>query len=79
VKNLKIADKPATREGREEISTDLESLLFVKNCNVRLTKFENYQILLNKINHRFLVTTKLFRGRKSLIKVAGVKVYLSVA
>ncbi len=32
-----------------------------------LTKFENYQILLNKISHRFLATTKLFSGQKNLI------------
>jgi len=32
-----------------------------------LTKFQNYQILLNQINLRFLVTTKLFTGWKSLI------------
>ncbi len=32
-----------------------------------LTKFEKYQVLLNKISHRFLVTTKLFIGLKSLI------------
>ncbi len=30
------------------------------------TKFENDQILLNKISHRFLVTTKLLSGWKSL-------------
>jgi hypothetical protein len=33
-----------------------------------LTKFENYQILLNKISHWFLETTKLFSGWKSLIR-----------
>ncbi len=32
-----------------------------------LTKFNNYEILLNKISHIFLATTKLFSGRKSLI------------
>ncbi len=31
------------------------------------TKFKNNQILLNKISHRFLVTTNLFTGWKSLI------------
>jgi hypothetical protein len=35
---------------------------------VCLNSFENYQFLLNKINHRFLMTTKLFSGWKSLIK-----------
>ncbi len=33
---------------------------FWKFFNVRLTKFQNNQILLNKISHRFLMTTKLF-------------------
>ncbi len=32
-----------------------------------LTKFKNNQILLNKISHRLLSTTKLFTGWKSLI------------
>jgi hypothetical protein len=36
--------------------------------DVCLTKFENYQILINKISHRFLETTKLFSGGNSLIK-----------
>jgi hypothetical protein len=35
--------------------------------NACLTKFENQQILLNKISHIFLLTTKLFIGWKSLI------------
>ncbi len=32
-----------------------------------LTKFKDNQILLNKISHRFLLTTELLTGRKSLI------------
>jgi hypothetical protein len=32
-----------------------------------LTKFKNYEILLNNISHRFLPTTKLYAGRKSFI------------
>jgi hypothetical protein len=32
-----------------------------------LTKFVNYQILLNEISHGFLATTKLSSGLKSLI------------
>jgi hypothetical protein len=31
--------------------------VFIEVC---LTKFKNNQILLNKISHRFLMTTKLF-------------------
>jgi hypothetical protein len=57
----KIANNAATGEAREKISTDLESLEFKKN-DVGLTKFENYLIVLNKISHRCLVTTKLFSG-----------------
>ncbi len=51
VKNHKIADNSATTEAREKISTYLESLEFQKNFAACLTKFENYQILLNKISH----------------------------
>jgi hypothetical protein len=32
-----------------------------------LTKFGNYPILFYKISHRFVMTTKLFSGRKNLI------------
>ncbi len=70
VKNHKIAYNSATTDAIEKIRTDLESLefyKFYKFCDVRLTKFENYQILLNKISHRCQATTKLFRGRKSFI------------
>jgi hypothetical protein len=52
VKNHKIADNSATTEAREKICTYLESLEFSKFVGVRLTKFENYQILHNKISHR---------------------------
>jgi hypothetical protein len=61
VKSHKIANNSATTEGREKISTDL------KFFGICLTKFENYQILPNKISHRFPLTTKLFTGWKSLI------------
>jgi hypothetical protein len=40
----------------EKISTDLESLDFLEFFDVRLTKFKNSQILLNKISHRILST-----------------------
>jgi hypothetical protein len=36
---------------------------------VCLTKFENYQFFLNKISHRFLATTELISGQKSLLIV----------
>jgi hypothetical protein len=61
-KNHKIANNSAATEAKEKISTYLESLEFQKFFSVYFTKFENYQILLNKISHRFLVTTKLFSG-----------------
>ncbi len=59
VKNHKIANNSATTEAREKISTDLNTLEFEKFFDVCLTKIENNQILLNKISHRFLMTTKL--------------------
>ncbi len=52
----------------EKVSADLESLEFYKNFGVRLTKFENNQILLNKISHRFLLTTKLYARWKIIIR-----------
>ena len=57
VKNHKIAKNSTTTKAREKICADSESLEF-KKIYVCLTKFENYQILLNKISHRFLVTTR---------------------
>ncbi len=58
----KIANNSATTEARVKISTDLESLEFFYVCS---NKLKNYQILLNKMSHRFLVTTKLFSGWKN--------------
>ena len=46
----------------------LESLDFKKILDACLTKLENYQILLNKISHRFLLTTKLLRGEIPCLK-----------
>jgi len=66
-KNHKIANNATNPEAREKISTDLESLEFLKCFDVGLNKFRNNQILLNKISHRFLLRTKLFTGLKSLI------------
>ncbi len=57
VKSHKIANNSAMTEGKVKMSTDLESLEYFMMC---LTKFENEQILLNKMSHRFLVTTELF-------------------
>ncbi len=46
----KIANNSATTEAREKISTDLEPLEFKKHFIVYMAKYENYQILPNKIN-----------------------------
>ena len=62
VENHKIANNSTTTNARQKISTALESLEFWKFFEVYLTKFKNNQILLNKISHRFLLTTKLFTG-----------------
>jgi hypothetical protein len=57
VKNNKITKKLlATTTAGEKIST------IIKNFDTGLAKFENNQILLNKISCRFLVTTKLLTG-----------------
>ncbi len=70
VKIHKIANNSSTTEAKEKISTYLESLEFQKFFQACLYKFESYQILLNKISHRFLATTKLFSSWKSLIEIA---------
>ncbi len=62
VKNHKNAIYSATTEAREKITTYLESLEFYKKFHVCLTKFKNYQILHNKISHRFIVASKLLSG-----------------
>jgi len=67
-KNHKITNKSTTTKARENISTDWESLDFFKVC---WTKFKNSQILLNRISHRFLLTTKLYTGWKILILTRG--------
>jgi hypothetical protein len=54
VKNHKIADNLATTEAREEIF-GIDRILEI--FYVCLTKFENYQFLINKFSHRFLSAT----------------------
>ncbi len=63
VKSHTIVEDSATTEAGENISTGLESVEFLKIS----TKFENDQILFNKISYRFLMTTEPFTGQKSLI------------
>ncbi len=53
VQSHKIANNSANTETREKLSTDLESVELCKSYDMCLTKFENYQILLNKIRHSF--------------------------
>ncbi len=48
-------------------STDWESLEFSIKFDVSLTEYKNNKILLNKISHWFLLTTKLLTGQKSFI------------
>ncbi len=62
MKTHKIANNSATTEDREKISTDKESLEFKKFFDVCSTKFENYQILRDRISHGFIVTTNQFSG-----------------
>jgi hypothetical protein len=59
VKNHKFANNSETTEAREKISTYLESLEFF---DIGLTEFINNHILLKKVSHQFLETTKLFSG-----------------
>ncbi len=58
VKSHKFANNSATTEAREKISADLGSFEFEKFFDVCFTKFENYQILLYKTSHGYLVTTQ---------------------
>ncbi len=62
VKNGKIAKNSTITKAREKISSDLESLEFLKHFDACLTKLKNNQILLHKISHKFLLTIKLFTG-----------------
>ncbi len=55
VKNNKIANNPTTNEAREKLNTHLESSEFFDVCS---TELKTNKILLNKIRHQLLVTTK---------------------
>ncbi len=68
MKNHKIANNSATTEARVKINTNLESLGFYKTFYVCLTKLKNNQILLNKISHRLLMTTKPLLGERASLK-----------
>jgi hypothetical protein len=64
VENCKIANNYAAAKAREKNNHIFGILTFFWLC---LTKCKNYQILLNKISHKFLVTTMLLSGWKILI------------
>ncbi len=69
LKSHKTDNNSPTTETKVK-STDLESLEFYNFFDVYLAKFKNFQILLIKISHRFIVTTKQLSGWKRLIKPA---------
>ncbi len=62
MKNHKIGKDSVDNKGRGKIRAVLDSLEFLKNVDVCLTKFKSNPTLLNKISHRFLLTTKLYIG-----------------
>jgi hypothetical protein len=61
-KNHKIDRNSTTTIAREKNKRRYGIFKILEFFNVCLTKFKNNQILLNKISHRFLLTTKLFTG-----------------
>jgi hypothetical protein len=74
VDNHKITNSSATTKAREKLAHIWNQYNFRNFFDINLTKFENYQILRSKINHRFLVTTKLFSGQKSLMEQRTLKI-----
>jgi hypothetical protein len=68
VKNHKTAKNLTTTNAREKNKNRFGILRILVIFYIYFTKFKNNQILLNKISHRFLMTTKLFTGQKSLIQ-----------
>jgi len=49
-KNHKISNNATTTKAREEISTEIEAVKYMKLFDVCLTQFKNNQILLYKIS-----------------------------
>ncbi len=62
MKNHKIAINSTTAKARGKNKHLFGILGILEFFDVCLTKFKNNQILLNKISHIFLLTTKLFTG-----------------
>jgi hypothetical protein len=61
-KNHRNADNSTTAKATEKTSSHFGIFRILDIFYVCLTEFKNNQILLDKISHRFLVTTKLFSG-----------------
>jgi hypothetical protein len=59
VRNYKFAIKSATTEAGEKVIADLELFNF-SNFLMHIWVNKKQEILLNKISHRFLMTTNLF-------------------
>jgi hypothetical protein len=62
VKNHKVSCNSTTTKAREKNKHKFGILRNLQFFDLCLTKCKNNQILLNKISHRFLPTTKLFTG-----------------
>jgi hypothetical protein len=62
VKNHKFVSNLRTSVARVKIGVCLEYLEFLIIINVCFSKYKSNQILLHKISHRFLATTKLLLG-----------------
>jgi hypothetical protein len=65
VKNYKIAKTSTTTKAREKMKHSFR-IIDILDFYVCFTKFKNHQILLDKISHRFQLTTKLSTWRKRL-------------
>jgi hypothetical protein len=61
-KNHRNADNSTTTKATEKISTHFGIFRILDILYVCLTEFKNNQILIDKISHGVLVTTKLFSG-----------------
>ncbi len=72
-KKFKIAKNSTNTEASKKIKIDLQSSEFHIFLDAGFTKFKTEQILLNKISHRFLDTTKLFIGWSIPISVRKCK------
>ncbi len=67
VKDFKIANNSNNHYNERKISTYVESLELYKFFDTCFTRLKTNYLLLIKISHRFILTTKLFTGWKSLI------------